>query len=79
MVYDILRSFLRCHQHQVTKSHSALFAICRSPACLVTMEDQRSVPALADVKVLVQSFASDFFAGGVASGFTKSAMAPVER
>ncbi|CAM9998633.1 unnamed protein product [Ectocarpus sp. 6 AP-2014] len=43
------------------------------------MSEQRSAPALVDVKTLVVSFASDFFAGGVASGFTKSAMAPIER
>ncbi|CBJ25537.1 mitochondrial ADP/ATP translocator [Ectocarpus siliculosus] len=43
------------------------------------MSEQRSAPVLVDVKTLVVSFASDFFAGGVASGFTKSAMAPIER
>lgn len=43
------------------------------------VDQQRSAPAFVEVKALVQNFASDFFAGGVASGFTKSAMAPVER
>lgn len=43
------------------------------------MDEQRSAPGLVEVKSLVQKFASDFFAGGVASGFTKSAMAPIER
>lgn len=43
------------------------------------VDQQRSAPAFVEVKAVVQNFASDFFAGGVASGFTKSAMAPVER
>lgn len=43
------------------------------------MDEQRSAPVFVEVKSLVSKFASDFFAGGVASGFTKSAMAPMER
>lgn len=43
------------------------------------VDEQRSAPAFVEIKSVVLNFASDFFAGGVASGFTKSAMAPVER
>ena len=43
------------------------------------VDQQRTAPAFVEAKALIVNFASDFFAGGVASGFTKSAMAPVER
>lgn len=43
------------------------------------MDEHKSVPAVPDVKALVQSFASDFLAGGLASVLSKTAMAPIER